>query len=243
MTEILKVLLFAAMPALGNFAGGALVEFVDVSRRTLSLALHAAAGVVLALVGIELMPDALASKAPWVPIAAFVGGGLFFILMDAGIDLVQGLFTESAEGSGAWVIFAGVVIDLFSDGVMIGTGSTMSVRLGLLLALSQVPADMPSNFAAIALFRKQGFRRSWRLLLAAGSSLPVLLGALVGYWVARDLATVYRLILLAFTAGLLFAVVVEEIVPQAHRQRDARLATIFLVSGFALFASISAYLE
>ncbi len=33
-----------------------------------------------------------------------------------------------------------MVIDRFSDGVMVGTGSTVGLRLGLNLALSQVPA-------------------------------------------------------------------------------------------------------
>ncbi len=41
--EYLIVLLLAAMPALGNFAGGALAEIFPVSRLTLNLALHAAA--------------------------------------------------------------------------------------------------------------------------------------------------------------------------------------------------------
>jgi ZIP family zinc transporter len=46
-----------------------------------------------------------------------------------------------------------------------------------------------------------------------------------------------------FLPVLLSAIVVEEIVPQAHRQKDARLATVFLVAGFALFALLTAYLE
>jgi len=50
MGEFLKDLLFAAIPAVGNFGGGALAELFDASRRTLSFALHGAAGVVLAMV-------------------------------------------------------------------------------------------------------------------------------------------------------------------------------------------------
>lgn len=53
MYDFIIVLAIAAMPALGNFAGGLLAEAVPVSRNTLSLALHAAAGIVLAVVGVE----------------------------------------------------------------------------------------------------------------------------------------------------------------------------------------------
>jgi zinc transporter, ZIP family len=41
----------------------------------LSLALHLAAGIVLAVVGLELMPEALRADPPWVPILAFLGAG------------------------------------------------------------------------------------------------------------------------------------------------------------------------
>ena len=34
---------------------------------------------------------------------------------------------------------------------------------------------------------------------------------------------------------------IEEIVPEAHRGEDSKLATIFLVGGFVLFAHITCY--
>lgn len=45
----------AALPAVGNFAGGVLAEVFHVSERVLSLALHLAAGIVLAVVGLDVL--------------------------------------------------------------------------------------------------------------------------------------------------------------------------------------------
>lgn len=59
MQEFLLVLAFAALPAAGNLLGGLAAEFFHVSDKTLSKALHLAAGIVLAVVGLELMPEAL----------------------------------------------------------------------------------------------------------------------------------------------------------------------------------------
>jgi ZIP family zinc transporter len=42
---------FALLPALGNLGGGLLAELVPVGEELLSYALHAATGVVLAVVG------------------------------------------------------------------------------------------------------------------------------------------------------------------------------------------------
>lgn len=62
------------MPALGNFAGGVLAEFVPVPRQVLTLALHAAAGVIVAVVSIELMPVGLQVEQVWVVILWLVAG-------------------------------------------------------------------------------------------------------------------------------------------------------------------------
>lgn len=170
MSEYLIVLALAVLPAAGNFAGGLLAEFVPVSDRLLSLALHAAAGVVLAVVGVELMGQVLQAEPPWVPLVAFVAGGGAAVALDAGVDLVRTRFGgDDADASGqkaAWMIYVGVAVDLFSDGILVGTGSTLSLGLGLLLALGQVPADVPEGFATIATFKRQGVPRRRRLLLA-----------------------------------------------------------------------------
>ena len=251
----LLVLALLALPALGNWAGGVLAELVPVSRRTLSLALHAAAGIVLGVVGLELVPEALEATPAWVPILAYMAGGLFFLGVDAVIERLGASAAspgapgdegdEGADGQEAGgnplVIYAGTSLDLFSDGVMIGTGAVINPALGLLLALGQTPADVPEGFATIATLRDAGFSRARRVLFTAGLALPLLVGGTIGYFALRDAPDLLRLSVLALTGGALTAVVIEEVVPEAHRGGDSRLATMFLVGGFALFAAISVY--
>ena len=49
MPDLGLVLLLAALPPIGVVAGAALAELVEVSPRRLSLALHAAAGILLGI--------------------------------------------------------------------------------------------------------------------------------------------------------------------------------------------------
>jgi ZIP family zinc transporter len=236
----LAALGFALIPAAGNFAGGLLAEAFPVSRRVLSYALHAAAGIVLAVVGLELMPEAVASTRPWAPALAFLAGGAFFVLADRGIDLVAGRLGQAA-GKSPWIIYFGVAMDLFSDGIMIGTGSLVSSGLALLLAFGQVAADIPEGFAVTATFRDAGVPRRRRLLISAAFAVPILLGATLGLWGVRGRPEIVKFSLLAFTAGVLTTVVVEEMVPEAHEVEEGRAAAFALVGGFALFALVSAY--
>ena len=151
--------------------------------------------------------------------------------------------TSDTSASGSWAIYFGVAVDLFSDGVMIGAGSTLSPSLGVLLALGQVPADVPEGFATIATFKAQGMSRRRRLLLAASFAIPILLGATISYFGLRGQPEVYKLGLLAFTAGILLTVAVEEIVVEAHKEYDSRLASLRLIGGFALFIALGEFLE
>lgn len=243
MDAYLQVLSLALLPAGGNFLGGLLSEAIRVSEKTLSMALHMAAGIVAAVVGIELMPKALEAGPAWAIVLAFVAGGGFYVLLDYFVDRLQARQAGGVQiGSGAaWAIFFGVAVDLFSDGVMIGTGSTINVSIGLLLALAQVPADVPEGFATIATFQRIGVPRGRRLLLSGAFAVPILLGATVGFWVLRGQPQFYKMATLAFTAGVLMSVVVEEMVKEAHRGEESRWAAMALVGGFGLFAVITSY--
>lgn len=242
MSDFFLVLGFAVLPAAGNFAGGLAAEILDIPDWVLSLALHLAAGIVLAVVGLELVPQALEGNPPWVPIAAFIAGGALFIGLENLIDTIQDKLATGEESTGPLTIFAGVSLDLFSDGVMIGTGSVINPALGLLLATGQVPADIPEGFAATASLKRAGFTRRTRIPMAASFAIPVLLGASIGYLALRQAPEIVTLSVLAATGGVLTNVVIEEMVTQAHEGPTSRFGPLLLTGGFGLFALISVYI-
>lgn len=57
------------------------------------------------------------------------------------------------------MIFVAVSVDLFSDGLMIGTGSSISLTMALTLALGQAMADVPEGYATIADMKDNGIPR------------------------------------------------------------------------------------
>lgn len=125
---------------------------------------------------------------------------------------------------------------------MIGTGTVLNPALGLLLAIGQVPADVPEGFAAIATLRRAGISRKKRIAMAAAFAIPILVGATIGLWALRDAPEIVTLYVLALTGGALTAVVVEEMISEAHGGETSQLGPVFLTAGFALFGAISVYL-
>lgn len=122
---------------------------------------------------------------------------------------------------------------------MIGAGTLTDPTLGLLLALGQAPADLPEGFAAIAAFKEGDSTRPRRLGLSAAFGVPILAGATIGFWGLRDAPVLAQPSVPALTGGTLLAVVIEEVVPQAHAAPDSRLAAGVVVGGFALYARLS----
>ncbi len=70
-----------------------------------------------------------------------------------------------------------------------------------------------------------------------------LFGATLGYWVLRGQPEIFKLAVLAFTTGTLITAVVEEIIPEAHKNQDTYLSTLTFVISFALFTLLAVYVK
>jgi zinc transporter, ZIP family len=240
MTEFAVVLGLALFPALGNFFGGLLAEFVPTSKRTLNRALHAAAGIVIAIVAVELMPRALQATSGFLVAIAFGCGGVAYVALAAVVERLQRRGAERAR-SAMWMVYLAVAVDLFGDGLMIGAGSAVATSLALVLALGQVLADVPEGFAAIADFKDKGVARSHRLLLGFSFTVPALTAASLAYLLLRDQSEALRAAGVVFTAGLLTVAAVEDMLAEAHASaEDTRASVLAFVGGFVLFTLVSA---
>jgi zinc transporter, ZIP family len=234
-------LCLALFPVLGNFCGGLLADLVPTSRRTLNRALHAAAGIVLAIVAVEIMPRALQATSAAVVALAFGIGGLAYVALAAGVEWRQRRGADQGAGSGAWMVYLAVAVDLFSDGLMIGAGSAVATSLALVLALGQVLADVPEGFATIANFKDKDVPRWRRLSLGASFAVPVLLAATLAYILLRGQGEALKMAALVFTAGLLTVAAVEDMIVEAHESAEnTRGSVLAFVGGFVLFTLVSA---
>lgn len=187
MESYWQVLVLALLPALGNFGGGLLAEFLPSSKHGLNRALHAAAGIVIAIVAIELIPEALEKISAWWVAVGFGLGGIAYVGISSIVSTLQSRSdTQGASSTaGMWMIYIAVSVDLASDGLMIGTGSAVSLTMALALAVGQVLADIPEGYATIANMKDKGVPRARRVLLSASFAIPVLTMASLAYFFLR----------------------------------------------------------
>ena len=140
-----------------------------------------------------------------------------------------------------WMVYVAVAVDLASDGMMIGSGYTVSASLAFALAGGQVLADLPEGYAAAANFRRKKVPRRRRLMLSASFMLYVIVAAVGAFTFLRNTSRTVQLAVLVFIAGLLVVAAVEDMLREAHGAReDTRRSVLAFVGGFSLFALVSA---
>lgn len=233
------VLLLSLLPGAGNFVGGMVAEFGKATSRLLNWALHAASGIVIAIVAVELIPTALESLAGWWIAAAFGAGGVAYVLVEMGVKRLQ----SGGEGdrTGMWMVYVAVAVDLTADGLMLGSGAAVSGSMAIVLAVGQVLADIPEGYASIANFRDKGLPRRRRILLSASFILFCVGAALLSYLLLRDAGEGAKMAALSFVAGLLTVAAVEDMLEEAHEATsDNRRSILAFVGGFVLFTLVSA---
>lgn len=239
MTDFWLVILLALLPGAGNVAGGMVAEFVQTTPRLLNLALHASSGIVIGVVAIELMPEALENLAGWWIAAAFAAGGAAYIATEAVIE--RWSETSGNGGSGMWMIYVAVAVDLAGDGLMIGSGSAVATSLAVVLAAGQVLADFPEGYSVVANLRDKGFARRRRILASLSFPIYCLATASIAYVLLRGAPDALKFVALSFVAGLLTVAAVEDMLEEAHEAAsDTRSSTAAFVGGFVLFVLVSA---
>lgn len=238
------LLLLAALPALGNALGALLAEWREVTPRQVNLALHAAAGIVVAVVAVELLPRVRGELPGWLLAAGIGAGGVLYLLLEAAVGVLRAPRGERTARAGPWMVYAAVVVDLASDGLLIGAGVAVSPQLGLVLAVGQVLADLPEGLAVVADFRRHGMPRARRLLVSASFVLPVLGTASLSHALLAGRHGTVLHVALAVAAGLLLVAAVEDMLAEAHEAGcDSRRSILSFVGGFVLFTLVSAGLS
>lgn len=239
MNEFVLVLVIATVAALLTFLGAPLAERFEVPHRVVSAALQFAAGIITGMVAFSLMPSAVRGG-PYLGIVVgfFLGGALYVTL-----EYLSARFLPtnpaSEGGSVPLGLYIGILVDLVIDGAVIGIGSTLTLKTGLLLALGLSISTIPLAFVTIATAKKQGVSKKSRKVLAYLFIVCIIGGTVIGYGLLRNQALETRLILIALASGFLITTVTQSMIPEANREGEPGFAGILYMGGLSLYGLMS----
>ena len=239
--------------------GASLVFFFKRSnRKILDAALGFTGGVMIAASFWSLLSPAISSVETqqelgitnlpiwFAPAIGFLFGALFIYFLDKKIPHLH-LFKKIEEAEGpktdlkkTELLVIAIAIHNIPEGLAVGVafgalsyGLDIGITLGgaIALAIGMGLQNAPEGFAVSMPMRRAGFSRfkswQWGQLSAIVEPIFAVIGAAV-------VIAVYPILpyALAFAAGAMIFIVVEEVIPESQRGGNTDLATMGLIAGF-----------
>ncbi|WP_405391585.1 ZIP family metal transporter [Streptomyces sp. NBC_01102] len=227
----------AVFVALGAFlmtlAGGWVAQRVT-DRRHLVLGL--AGGLMLGVVGLDLLPEAVEAAGQevfGVPAALllFVGGFLVAHLVERSLAVRQAAHGASEERvpQVGMTAAAAMVGHSLMDGVALGAAFQVGGGMGAAVALAVITHDFADGFNTYTITSLYGNARRKALLMLYADALAPIVGAATTllFTLPEELLGCY----LGFFGGALLYLAAAEILPEAHHEHPARSTLLCTVAG------------
>ncbi len=234
------------MTALG---AGLVFFFKQINRKVLDMMLGFAAGVMIAASFWSLLAPAIemseaSGMLPWLaPAIGFALGGIFLKLADSVMPHLHRGVHETQEGaktslSRTALLILAITLHNIPEGLAVGVavgaaalGDGVSSVAGLVMALGIGIQNFPEGAAVSIPLRREGMSRRKAFWYGQLSGVVEPFAAVAGVL----LVTAMRPVLpyaLAFAAGAMIYVVVEELIPEAQTSGNSDIATMGTLSGF-----------
>jgi ZIP family zinc transporter len=222
-----QALLFTLIPLAAAIASGIVASFWTPGPRARSYIQHFAAGVVLAAVTGELLPEVVESQQH--VLAAVVGFLLGLVLM-----LAIKLFSHGSGGQGSTSLVVTAGVDTLVDGFVIGLGFVVGGGSGPLLAVALAIELFFLGLSASASIGQSGKSNRWVLAVALGLGLLVMIGSVAGVILLGGAPEFLVTAVLAFGSVALLYLVTEELLVGVRNVSETPWHTLVLFTGFIL---------
>lgn len=236
---------------------GIVFSFKNINRKVLDLMLGFAAGVMIAASFWSLLAPAIEmaesqnSTAWLVVVIGFLLGGFFLWAIDKVLPhLHLGFPVSQAEGiKTSWqrsvLLVMAITLHNIPEGLAIGVafgalsieGTTATYSSAVALAIGIGLQNFPEGAAVSIPLRREGFTRFKAFMYGQASGIVEPIAAFIG--ASLVISMQYLLpYALAFAAGAMIYVVVEELIPESQLNQNTDVATIGTMIGFALMMAL-----
>lgn len=239
-----------AIAGLSTGIGSAIAYFIKKPRISyLAFALGLSAGVMVYVSFVELLPLAVDGLGELWAVVVFFAGIAFIGVIDLLVPEpenphnYQGMAEPEAQDQDRKLMRTGLLTALaigihnFPEGLATFAAALSDLRLGLFIAIAIAIHNIPEGIAVSVpiYYATHNKNKAFFYSFLSGVSEPV--GALVGYLILMPFLSAALLAgIMAFIAGIMIYISLDELLPVAHRYGHGHLVIAGVVSGMAIMA-------
>lgn len=225
---------YAMLPLVAMLLATAIAVIRPTGPRLRSAIMHLGAGVVFAVVALELLPPVIHSDSIVTVVIGFCAGAALMLGLRKLNDHEGEAPGDAAAASGRSTtgMLVAIGIDLLVDGVMLGLGFAAGERAGVLLALALTLESAALGLAVTTALRERQSATKRIFAVVCGLGGALLVGAAIGTVTVSYAPAGALPSLLAFGSAALLFLVTEELLEEAHEVKETPALTGMFFLGF-----------
>lgn len=240
---IAYIILFTLLGSLASLIGViVLVKKHDLAQKISLTFVSFAAGTLLAVALLDLLPEALHHNEELgnifdVPLIMLVGIIIFFTLERFLLWYHHHHEQEGDTHPSTTLVLVGDAVHNFVDGIVIASSFFASIPLGIVTALAVVLHEIPQEIGDMAVLLHGGMKAKKAVFFNFLTALTAIFGAMLAISFQENISSALPLFL-SLTAGFFIYISVADLIPQLHRQRfeekGARFQTPVFFAGILI---------
>ncbi len=240
MNPVGQAALLVSFPVAAGAIGSIVAAVRRPGPRLVSGIQHFAAGVVIAALAGELLPDLRhEGNLGWAATGFSVGVALVLCLAAYGRRLDGQQESTPAPSTGDRMaaaipigLLVTVAIDLLIDGVLVGLGAQLGSTQALILTIALTLEILFLSLSLAAELNDRGLSSRRAALTCTALGMSTAIGAVTAAALLSGVGPAVLAFVLAFGAAALLYLAVEELLVEAHEQTETTLLSAMFFAGF-----------
>lgn len=208
----------------GTMIGGIISVVIGKKEKMVSLLLAFAAGMMLAIVCFDLIPEAIDYSNVWTTVCSIVAGGIIVLILNLIVEKQQaravvkhevaldGKDAATLKRMSITLLFA-IALHNLPEGLVIGSSEVVSK--GVLMTIMIGLHNIPEGVAIAAPMAAMGRNKIGTVLMVGLAGAPTIIGAVLGYLIG-SVSPLFVAISLGIAAGAMLTVVFSDMLLEAY---------------------------
>lgn len=226
---------YSLIPFFTFSLGGLLATLRKPSETWHAVIQHFAAGVVFAVVAVDLLPDIVKSQDVDDVLIGFSAGVVVMLLIRHLAERAEAVENSPDHANLPYAILGAVAIDVLVDGFLIGVLCATNEQAGEFLTIALGLEMFSLGLALSTSLRQSSIGSLFRLGIVVFLASMVVASAFMSYHLIHVIPSGGIPVLLSFGLAALLYLVTEELLHEAHQLPDNALITATFFIGFLMF--------